>query len=107
MSLLLQGCSHLALPAKVISKPVIRDRPAFVHSPVDKVKTRDINWTIITKNNVDDQIKPIFLNNGQAVLFVLNHESYNALVLNLADMFKLIKQQKSVINAYENYYHKK
>ena len=42
--------------------------------------------------------------NKKIVVFAVDEKGYEALTLNVTDLLKLVRQQKAVIAAYEQYY---
>lgn len=63
---------------------------------------RDVNWVIITPENVEEKFAAI--RSGELVLFALTADGYEALGLNLSDIRANIDQYKAIIAVYEKSY---
>lgn len=76
-------------------------RPAPVVPTVDQLQLRDVKWTIITPDNVDEVFASL---SGEAVLFAVTADGYEALALNLSDVRAMIQQQQRIIAIYQDSY---
>lgn len=74
-------------------------RPAPIVPPVDQLSLRDIEWKIITPDNVDE-----VFSDSNVVLFSITSEGYENLSLNLSDLRAMIQQQQEIIAIYEKSY---
>jgi hypothetical protein len=70
------------------------------------VKMQSIQWVIITDKNYNDVIESAKDSNGLVFLVALDESSYKNLALNNANLLRFIREQKSVIAAYKQYYEK-
>lgn len=65
---------------------------------------RDVKIHVITKENAEDMFSKLE-RSGQAVVFIaFTEKGYEAVSLNMADLLKILEEQKAVIRAYEIYY---
>lgn len=100
---LLAGCA--TSPRPIITAPL--ERPDIVLPGVDKIKARDVKWIVVTEDNVAQVFADLKKSGANLVLFAVTDKGYEAISLNMADLLKLAKQQRTVIGAYETYYKKK
>ena len=70
------------------------------------VKMQSMQWVIITDKNYNDVIESAKDSNGLVFLVALDESSYKNLALNNANLLRFIREQKSVIAAYKQYYEK-
>lgn len=75
-------------------------RPAPIVPEVDQLKLRDVNWIIITPDNIDQKFSEI--KNSELVLFAVTAEGYENIALNLSDIRAMIDQQKKIIAIYKS-----
>ena len=101
-SLVLTSCSSIPRVLDFNSKPVEREK--LVLPSVDKFKSRDVQWIVLTPENAEKVFKELESSGQDIVLFALKGDDWESLTLNLADIMKLVQQQKSIIAAYKNYY---
>lgn len=102
---LLSACGNTAVePVKPVEVRTIEiPRPAPVVPSVDQLQLRDVKWTIVTPDNIDSVFATI---PGEAVLFAITTDGYEALALNLSDVRAMIQQQQKVIAVYQDSYSK-
>lgn len=101
---LLSACSRAPVvePASPVQVRTIEiPRPAPVVPAVDQLQLRDVKWTIITPDNVDEVFASL---SGEAVLFAVTADGYEALALNLSDVRAMIQQQQQIIAIYQDSY---
>jgi hypothetical protein len=105
---MLAGClaTQPPLPNEVVvsSKPV--EKPQLNLPPVDELNLRQVDWIIVTEENIDRRIEELKESGQPLAMFVLTGEGYENLGLNFSDIRALVQQQQSIIVAYENYYKK-
>jgi len=65
-----------------------------------------MQWVVITDKNYNDVIESVKDTNGLVFLVALDESSYKNLALNNANILRFIREQKSVIAAYRQYYEK-
>lgn len=102
--LLLTACSNIRFqkPIEIQTKPT--ERPPLVLPTVDKFTARNVEWIVVTPENIDEVFKQMEESQDNIVLFALTDNGYENLSLNMAEITKLIKQQRSIIAAYKQYY---
>jgi len=101
-SVFLVSCST---PMKEISITTIEEpRPQIVLPTVDQFNARMVEFIIVTPNNIEEIYKRLEDGDKQIALFALTPDGYQNISLNMADIIKLIEQQKSIIAAYKHYY---
>ena len=88
-------------PIQITSAPV--ERPPLVLPPVDTLSMRPVEWTIVTRDNVDEVFAQLEASGQNLALFALTDEGYENLGLNFSDIRQLVQQQRAIIVAYENY----
>lgn len=97
----LSGCSwtkDIQIKAKAV------DRIPLVLPDSDIYYHRQLEWVVVTKDNVDE----VFTNlqkRGKALAIIgLTGDDYELLALNTSDQQVLIKQLNAIIAAYKKYY---
>lgn len=65
---------------------------------------RNVDFMILTRDNVEEYFKKIEATGEPVVIFGLTAQDYEYLSLNFADVLELLDQQNSVIVAYKKYY---
>ena len=101
MILLLAACSStpVAPPAKIITETEYVTPPKPIVPNADPLDLRDVDFIIVTKDNVDEVFEKL---KDDKVLFDLTAKDYEQIALNLSDLRAYISQQKSIIILYEN-----
>lgn len=101
--LALTGCSSLKIPQvlKVDTAPV--EKHSLKVPKVDQYDARKLEWIVLTPENVDEVFARLKDSETDLVLFAVTDDGYQNLSLNMADIIKLVKQQQSIIAAYEKY----
>jgi hypothetical protein len=101
-TILLSACSTPVEQVEISTVPV--ERPRLVLPPPGELNMRDVEWIVVTKDNID-QIMQNFNETGERfVLFALTVDGYENLSLNTNDLRSFIEQQQAIIVAYKNYY---
>lgn len=72
--------------------------------PVDELSLREVEWIIISEDNIEEKLAKLKARGIPLGLFSLTGDGYENLSLNLSDIRALVQQQQSIIMAYENYY---
>lgn len=104
-TLLLVSCSTFA--PKVVEKPILVDKTELIISDIQPVEQYDVEWIVITKDNVNAIIKDFDDKGKIFAVFAVSPSGYQNLSLNIAELRRFIIQQQSVIVAYKTYYGKK
>ena len=104
----LSGCASFNLfgekvkPIEVVSKPVEKTR-LDIPNP-DPIKTKPIEWLVVTPDNVDDVWKRLESKNQNLVLFAVSDDGYQQLAITIAELRNLINTQRTIILKYKEYY---
>lgn len=104
----LTGCASFNLfgekvkPIEVVSKPVEKTRLDIANP--DPIKTKPIEWVVITPENLDEVWKRLESKNQNLVLFALTDDGYQQLAITIADLRNLINTQRTIILKYKEYY---
>ena len=75
-------------------------RPAPIVPDVDQLRLRDVEWIIITPDNIEESFAKI--KSGEMVLFAVTAEGYENISLNLSDIRAMIDQQSKIIAIYKS-----
>jgi len=102
LSLGLAGCATPVKQIEISTKPI--DKPNLVLPNVAKIKMRDVKWKVINKDNLEQIIADMEKKGDSVVFFALSDKGYESLALNIADLRKLVMEQKAIIAAYDQYY---
>ena len=86
----------------VSSKPI--EKPELTLPSVDELQFRNVDWVIITEENLEQRLEELKTSGQPIAIFGLTGEGYENLGLNISDIRALIQQQQAIIIAYENYY---
>lgn len=99
LCLFISGCSILSL------KKVDEDNTPKLKLPEPiELNMRSIKFLVVTKDNVDKVFKLLENNEEDLVIFSLTGTDYKNLSLNIQEIKNYIKQQRSVIKLYKEYY---
>lgn len=101
--LLLAACSsapEIETVPPVEIRTVEVPRPAPIVPNTDQLRLRNVQWIIITPENIEEKFAQI--QSGEAVLFAVTAEGYENIALNLSDIRTLIAQQQRIIAIYRS-----
>jgi len=70
----------------------------------DPLKTKPIEWVVITPDNAEEVFKSLEQKGHEPVLFALTDDGYQQLALTIADLRNLINTQRNIIIKYKEYY---
>jgi hypothetical protein len=101
-AMILTACSNVPREITIDAAPIAK-QPLIVPN-VDTYQARNVEWIIVTPDNVEEIFQQLGGSNTDVVLFSVTDEGYQNLSLNMADIIKLLKQQQSIIAAYKQYY---
>lgn len=82
------------------------ERPQLTLPPVDVVRMRPVEWTIITEENYAEVVAAAKASGKPVAFFALTDDGYENLGLNFSDIRALVQQQKAIIASYEDYYNR-
>ena len=101
--LLLNGCAGLAV--KEISNYKIEKKSEPLNLPNPKhLELIDVEWIVVTKDNVDEVMKKVKAEGGDYALFAVTDEGYKKLSTNFADIRNKLYEQNQIILSYKEYY---
>lgn len=72
--------------------------PAPIVPNVDQLKMREVDWIIVTPENMEQVFAEI---KGEKALFALDVKGYENIALNLSDIRAILQQQQAVIAIYK------
>ena len=103
VALVLGACSNKpsVTPIEVSYTPV--DKPDLILPEVESITAREVDWIVITEDNFEKVVAELRDRGESISFFAVTADGYEAISINLANIKKLVKQQQSVIAAYERY----
>lgn len=101
-ALTITACSKPVEPIVVDQRPI--EKPVIVLPPVDEFNSRTVEWVVVTPDNIEQVFKDLEDSGQHIVLIALTSDGYKRLSLNMADLLKLVQQQRAIIAAYQKYY---
>lgn len=103
--LFLSACSNTPLPTTTLEVNTVEvQRPAPIVPRADILNLREINWVVLTADNIDEEFQRLSNSGREAVFFALTADGYENLALNLNDINTLVRQQNTIIGVYERSY---
>jgi hypothetical protein len=108
LSINLAGCASLNLfgsrekPITVSTVPVEKTPLALPDPP--PLRTKPIEWVIITPDNADAVWSRIAEDDDDVVVFALTADGYQQLAVTIAELRNLIATQRVIIQKYREYY---
>lgn len=72
----------------------IQERPKGVDFP-------NVEWYIITAENIDQKAKEIEEKTGEVVIFAITPKGYENLAIGIAELRRYVKEQQAIIGYYE------
>lgn len=70
----------------------------------DELRLRNIEWTVITPDNINEVFERVKDSGRPIVFFALTDKGYEDLGSNISDIRAYIQQQNTTIEAYIDYY---
>ena len=64
----------------------------------------DVEWIVVTKDNVDEVMEKVKAEGGDYALFAVTDEGYKKLSVNFADIRNKLYEQNQIILSYKEYY---
>tara|TARA_B110000305_G_C19144980_1_gene495342 strand:- start:239 stop:577 length:339 start_codon:yes stop_codon:yes gene_type:complete len=96
------GCANQPKLIEVSAKPI--DKPELVLPMAQELNLRDVDWVVVTADNVEQVLADIKKTGRPVVLFALTDKGYENISLNLSDLRSYIQQQQAIMAAYNRYY---
>ena len=105
LALSLTGCqSFMPKTVDYSSEPV--ERPLLILPESEITEMRDVDYIVVTEENIDAVWRELEAAGKPIVLFALTHEGYEALALNNAEVIRYLSEQRAIVIAYKEYYEK-
>lgn len=101
-TIFLSSCSSVPKVVTYKSSPI--DKPILILPDTSVLELRDVDFIIVTIDNMDEVMNELQKVNSNIALFALTDVGYENLSLNNAEILKLLTQQQSIIAAYKSYY---
>ena len=104
IALHLAACAGTPPPTTAI---VTVEKPTLMLPNVDKIKLKDVDWNIVTKDakpGTDGHIDTVWKKSSSDSLFAVTSRGYESLSINMAEMTRVIKQLQTQVEAYKEYY---
>ena len=102
----LTGCATNEVQPVVIST-VPAQKTALALKDPDPIKTRKVQWFVITPENAESVFAELQKKKYSLVLFGLTDDGYENLSLNIAEIRAYMTEQKAIVEAYREYYEPK
>ena len=106
MSLFLSGCAIFGKTEPVVPevKVVTEQVPLRIYQPPlpAEIKLEDVNFVVITEENLEEQMQKIKKQHGDFVVFAFTPQAYENMAYNLQEIRRYIKQQKELIIYYRD-----
>lgn len=107
MAFTLSGCFGLfERPVTERIETVTIEVPAAepIVPPVDQLQLRNVEWIVITPDNIDEVFEKIQASGSELALFALTSNGYENLSLNINDVRSVMQQQQQIIAIYKKQY---
>ena len=101
--LILNGCAGLAVKELQSYKIEKKREPLNLPNP-EPLSLVDVEWIVVTKDNVDEVMEKVKAEGGDYALFAVTDEGYKKLSLNFADIRNKLYEQQQIILSYKEYY---
>ena len=96
-----------ACNSQPIIKPVLDSKPKIVLPEVRPAEQLPVQWTVITRKNMEKKLAELEKNGGNASFVATTPEGYKNLSLNAAELRRYIEEQNARTEAIEKYYEEK
>ena len=100
--LILTGCSSQPRLIEIKAKPI--EQVPLVLPEVDIIELGDIKFYVVNEENAQKVFDELLKKNYDPVIFGVTDVDYETMSVNQAKILQLVRQQKAVIVAYEEYY---
>jgi len=101
--LFLNGCAAVAVKELQSYKIEKKREPLNLPMPVP-LELIDVEWIVVTKDNVDEVMEKVKAEGGDYALFAITDEGYKKLSTNFADIRNKLYEQNQIILSYKEYY---
>ena len=106
MAFFLVGCAgNKVKPTEkiVIQKVIEKKLPLNIADP-EPLELADVEWVIVTEENIAKVWKQIVADNEGVALFALRHGDYERLALNIVDIRAQLGEYIIILKRYREYY---
>jgi hypothetical protein len=104
VALLISGCTTPVKRIEVSTTPV--ERPKLELPPADELNLKEVDWLVVTEDNIEEVFNEIRSTGRPVALFALTDKGYENISVNFSAIRSYIQQQQAIIIAYKNYYEK-
>lgn len=107
LPILLAACSqspNRPPPQNVVIQSQPIERPPLNLPGIDRLNPRDVEWIVVTPDNVDQVFAELQRQGKSASLFAVDAQGYENIAINTQQTLRTILQQQAVIEGYEEYY---
>lgn len=101
LTLTLSGCASVLPEPKVVTETKIVRPNIPLQQPPKAVDFPNVDWYVVTKDNMDEFIQRVELDAGQVVYMAVTPKGYENLAIGIQDLRRFILQQKEIIIYYE------
>lgn len=104
VALSLAACAGTPPPTTAI---VTVEKPTLMLPNVDRVKLKDVEWHVVTRDakpGTEGHIDTVWKKATSDSLFAVTSRGYESMSINMADMTKIIRQLQAQVQAYKDYY---
>jgi len=101
--LFLNGCAAVAVK-ELQSYKIEKKREPLNLSMPEPLSLVDVEWIVVTKDNVDEVMEKVKAEGGDYALFAVTDEGYKKLSTNFADIRNKLYEQNQIILSYKEYY---
>ena len=77
--------------------------PLSIPNP-EPLELIDVEWIIVTPENIDEVMEKVKAEGGDAALFAVTDEGYKKLSLNFADIRNKLYETNQILLSYREYY---
>jgi hypothetical protein len=92
------------MPRPVVVQAAPIERPPLNLPTIDPLNARDVQWVVVTPNNVDEVFREMTARGQAPALFAVDEQGYENIAINTQESLRVILQQQSVIEGYREYY---
>ena len=104
LSLILIGCTSTPKILEIKAVPI--DAVPLNLPDVDVIELDDIQFYVVTEQNVEAVFEKLREKNYDPVIFGVTDDGYEMMAVNMAKILQMVQQQKAVIIAYKVYHEK-
>ena len=104
---LLSGClgsSEQPVLNNIEVRTIEVEKPAPIVPPIDQLDLRNVEWIVVTPENIDEVFQKIKSTGSEPVIIALSVDGYENLSLNISDIRSIMQQQQSIIAIYKKQY---